>query len=139
MASSSTIPTGLMRRTGEIDPVTVQALVDGLGFQTFTEEGDYIAFAARYLMRERKGTRGLVFYERYRALGGDPNYIRGQTDQVRTVPGHLPPVPNQRDNILDFNDEDPEGERDVPAAADGGDRLGGEGARRRQLQSSRLR
>ncbi|KAM7514850.1 hypothetical protein LguiA_004433 [Lonicera macranthoides] len=110
-----------MRRTGEIDPVTVQALVDGLGFQMFTEEGDYAAFATRYLMRERKGTRGQVFYERYRALGGDPNYIWGQTHLSRIVLGHLPPVPDQRDNILDSDDEDPEGERGILAAAEGGD------------------
>ncbi|KAM7507356.1 hypothetical protein LguiA_017809 [Lonicera macranthoides] len=116
-----------MRRTGEIDQVTVQALVDGLGFQTFTEEGDYAAFASRYLMREPKGTRGRVFYERYRALGGDPHYIRGQTHLARAVPGHLPPVPDQKDNIPDSEDEDPEGERDVPAAAEGGGRPEGEG------------
>ncbi|KAM7470514.1 hypothetical protein LguiA_008697 [Lonicera macranthoides] len=116
-----------MRRTGEIDPVTVQALVDGLGFQAFVEEGDYAVFAARYLMREPKGTRGRVFYERYRALGGDPHYIRGQTYLARAIPGHLPPVPDQRDNIPDSEDEDPEGDRDVPAAAEGGGRPEGEG------------
>ena len=70
-------PPLLMRRTAEIDPVTVPTLLGGLDFQTFVVEGDYAAFAALYLMREPKGVRGRHIYARYRALGGDPTYIRG--------------------------------------------------------------
>lgn len=70
-------PLTLMRQTLEIEPIMVHALLDGLDFINLAHEGDYAAFAARYLMREEKGVRGWVFYERYAALGGDPTYIRG--------------------------------------------------------------
>ena len=53
-------PPLLMRRTAEIDPVSIQTFLGGLDFQTFVEEGDYIAFATRYLMRDPKGVRGRV-------------------------------------------------------------------------------
>lgn len=33
----------------------VQALLDGLDFINLTHEGDYVTFAAQYLMREEKG------------------------------------------------------------------------------------
>ena len=42
-------PPLLMRRTAEIDPGMVQALLEGLDFQTFVRVGDYAAFAALYL------------------------------------------------------------------------------------------
>ena len=35
-------PPLLMRRTTEIDPITVQALLDGLDFLPYTEEGGYV-------------------------------------------------------------------------------------------------
>ena len=76
-----------MRRTAEIEPVMVQALLGGLGFHSFVEEGDYAAFAALSLMRKPKGVRGRIIYDRYRALGGDPTYIRGQLYLSGRVPG----------------------------------------------------
>lgn len=109
-----------MRRTGEIDLVTVLALIDELDFLTFTEEGDYATYPYRYLMREPKGSRCQEFYDQHRTLGGwggNPDYIRGQLYLSRVVPGHLPPVPNQRDNISDSDGEDPDGEGGVPQAA----------------------
>lgn len=61
-------------------------------------------------------------------MGGDPNYIRGQMHLSRTVPGHLPPVPNQKDTALDSDDEDPWGDRVAPGVTKvGGDRGGGTG------------
>lgn len=89
-------PSTLMRRTCEMSLVEVLALVDGLDFLTFIEEGDYAIFVARYLVGEPKGTRGQVFYDRYLALGGDPNYIRGQLHLSKKIPGHLLHVTNQR-------------------------------------------
>ena len=64
-----------MRRTFEILAIEVQALLDGLSFLNLTHEGDYAEFTHRYLMREPKGVHGRVFYDRCRALGGNPNYI----------------------------------------------------------------
>ena len=63
-------------------------------------------------MREQKGVRGRVFYERYAALGGDPTYIRGQLYLSRRLPGYLALPPNCRaKGIADTDDEDPDGER----------------------------
>lgn len=53
-----------------IDPVKVQALLDGLGFINLTQEDEYAVYANRYLMREAKDTHARVFYDQYRALGG---------------------------------------------------------------------
>lgn len=66
----------LMRRTVEVSGADVTTLLDGLDSLTLTQEGDYTAFAACFLMREEKGVRGRAIYDRYRALGGSPNYIR---------------------------------------------------------------
>ena len=65
-----------MRQTAEIDPVMVQALLDSLDFIPLTQEGDYAAFAALYLMREPKGVRARHIYARYRAQGGFDIYPR---------------------------------------------------------------
>lgn len=107
----------------------VQALLDGLSFIEFTREGSCSAFAARFMMRELKGVRGWVFYERYAALGGDPTYIRGQLHVLRVVPGEFHPYPNSREMVANLNDEDPNRLRKVPPAGDGdgGDGGGGGG------------
>ena len=66
-------------------------------------------------MREQKGLRGRIIYERYVALGGDPTLIRGQLYISRRFPGYLAPPPNRRaKGIANSDDEDPDGER-VPA------------------------
>ena len=63
-------------------------------------------------MREQKGVRGSIIYERYAALGGNPTYIRGQLYLSRHLPGYSAPQPNRRaKGIADSDDEDPDGER----------------------------
>lgn len=102
---------------GKIAPVEVLALVDGLDFLTFTQEGDCDVFVAYNLMRESNGSWGRVFYDHCKLLGEDSNYIQVQLHLSRTFPGHLPSVPNQRDNVLNLDDEDLDGDMEVPPAA----------------------
>lgn len=125
-----------MRRTGEIPEADVTTLIVGLDFLTLIRKGDFAAFAAHFLMREEKEVHGRVIYDRYRALGGNPNYIRSQLHMLRTIsghlpsfPGHLPPFPNQRERVQDSNDDDDaDREREVPPV-DGGQGDGeGDGA-----------
>ena len=120
-------PPLLMRRTAEIDPGMAQVLLEGLDFQNFIQVGDYVAFADRYLQREPKGVRGRTIYARYRALGGDPLYIRGQLYISGRVPREMPPIPSTRDTIEDSDDDDPDGEREEMAAGGGGGPEGGDG------------
>lgn len=71
-------------------------------------------------MREEKGVRGWIFYERYAALGGDPTYIRGKLYDSSVVPSELPPHPNWRETIANSDDEDPDGFREFPPAGGAG-------------------
>lgn len=129
MASHSCTPLSPNEGMIKIDPVMVQALLDGLDFISLTYKWDYAAFAYRYLMREPKGVRSRVIYERYTALGGDPTYIRGQLYVSRLFPGELPHHLNSREMIPDSDDEGLDGMRDdPPSGGDDGPRGAGPGS-----------
>ena len=76
---------------------------------------------------ELKGVRGRDIYARYRALGGDPTYIRGQLYFSARVQGELHPHPSTRDAINDSDDSDPDGEREDAAVGGGDGPDGGDG------------
>ena len=62
----------------------------------------------------------MLFNARYRVLGGNPTYIRGQLYVLARVPGELPPHPNIWETIGDLDDTNPDGEREELAVGGGG-------------------
>lgn len=59
--------------------------------------------------------------------GGDPDYIQGQLHLSWTVLGHWPSVLNQKEAVVDSDNDDPNSERDVPPVGGEGWREGGDG------------
>jgi len=72
-------PPSTMRRPNATPPQERIALVEGIPYHSFLLDMPYDVFAATYLLGDAPGIPSSVIYDRYATLGGNPDYIRGQS------------------------------------------------------------
>ena len=77
--STPAFPPSTMRRPNATPPQERITLVEGIKYHSFLLDMPYDVFAATYLLGDASGISASVIYDRYAALGGNPDYIRRQS------------------------------------------------------------